>query len=1109
MALYLDSIVPQEPGGTALPWYFLMMPSFWSSNKGYDPSHAKHALDRAEKEVQRKQSILGASAAAAAAAAAATDVPALPTLDATTCNRQLKEAQAGLLRDLHPACIEHADGGNEENGARDWEGNIWASSSAVDGAEREVDDTQASHLPPKACVGILEDDPDVAAEAANAQAICARFLAAHLHPSTSHQDDAPGWASFFPASDTPVLQHKASNTIEDGTALPAAAAHVRDPPPGNTSCTHSSSTSSTVECLHRPGAPSAPALLVAAGQGLPLVGYGGVAPRGPGSMDSTRTMTGSSTQEKCEGEGAGPNTDAAPHTTSAVPVGALMDGRNGDGSAQGAAEGLSFARVGGEKQGLGSADAQQPEQISAGGASVNVSSVSTSHEAEDQGGHTNSHSLSKMAAATAAVSTAAPHLKGHTSRSASSSQSSSNHSDVHQAARSGQTGAQPITPVAPPQQQASDQPSQAPGADHLPSFPPAAPALSHSSTGHPTSSHTSASSSTQASPGAASPAPYQQQHHTQYQQQSEAGTSVSSSTASMANSGGPVYARTGSSSAGSLHVHVGADTHAGTGAARTITDSTGGLSVGRDGRTDTGLAAPLATGLDHRQLAHEQQAGLKQAHRDGAGVLDEIAQDCMGAEGEGQFERKKEDSSHPSQLLPPGVHLFGLQKMFLRSQWWMPQFWLAKHGSKDGGAEGDGTNAPKASMLSWLACMCWPPSTWQWLKQWWADLKKANSLVAVNGVWLSLSPGNCFCLLGPNGAGKTTIIKCLTGAAQASGGDALVWGHSVRGPSGLSAARALTGVCPQFDVLWPQLTGIEHLNLFSHIKGLSSEVAMAEESASLLKQVGLTKAGGVRSGAYSGGMRRRLSLAIALLGDPALLVLDEPTTGLDPVSRRGVWNLLSDAKHGRVMLLTTHSMEEADVLGDRIGIIAAGMLRCLGSGLRLKTRFGDGIRVSVALATKPGEGAAGMDARREVVRRAVQQQLEHPNLFLGHPKLAPQPTESKQLCNLNGQLNGQAGGAGSTVCREEEGFEDARSSFQAGSSVRSSGSMQEEPYRRCSNEGGFGNGREQGSGSEEPEHKDVLGGSTYEHFLVPKEREDVLPELFLCLEVELFTLSIP
>lgn len=218
----------------------------------------------------------------------------------------------------------------------------------------------------------------------------------------------------------------------------------------------------------------------------------------------------------------------------------------------------------------------------------------------------------------------------------------------------------------------------------------------------------------------------------------------------------------------------------------------------------------------------------------------------------------------------------------------------------------------------------------------------------IKGSWLAIEQDQLFCLLGPNGAGKTTTINCLTGVLPPTHGDALVYGQSIRSTGGMDKIRSLMGVCPQFDVLWPELTGAEHLTLYGRVKGCGWK-GVEPESARLLEKVKLTYAAGQRTGAYSGGMKRRLSVAIALLGDPKVVYLDEPTTGMDPISRRYVWDIIQEAKVGRAIVLTTHSMEEADILGDRIAIMALGRLRCLGSSIRLKQRFGAGYEVSVSV----------------------------------------------------------------------------------------------------------------------------------------------------------------
>ncbi|DBB06884.1 TPA: hypothetical protein ACH3X3_009543 [Trebouxia sp. C0006] len=261
------------------------------------------------------------------------------------------------------------------------------------------------------------------------------------------------------------------------------------------------------------------------------------------------------------------------------------------------------------------------------------------------------------------------------------------------------------------------------------------------------------------------------------------------------------------------------------------------------------------------------------------------------------------------------------------------------------------------------------PALWRRL------LKKERSTeaVAVKGNWLGIHQGECFCLLGPNGAGKSTTINCLTGVLPATAGEAVVHGSSITHQGGLDRVRGLMGVCPQFDVLWDNLTGREHLMLFGAIKRLDRRQAEKQADA-LLDQVKLGAAGGVRAGAYSGGMRRRLSLAVALLGNPKVLYLDEPTTGMDPISRRHLWDLIASVKQSCAIMLTTHSMEEADILGDRIGIMARGQLCCLGSGLHLKQKYGSGYRLSVQVQQDVhSSSSSSQEDRLQQVASFVQQ----------------------------------------------------------------------------------------------------------------------------------------
>mmetsp|Transcript_8009 Transcript_8009/g.14688 ORF Transcript_8009/g.14688 Transcript_8009/m.14688 type:complete len:1998 (+) Transcript_8009:47-6040(+) len=229
-----------------------------------------------------------------------------------------------------------------------------------------------------------------------------------------------------------------------------------------------------------------------------------------------------------------------------------------------------------------------------------------------------------------------------------------------------------------------------------------------------------------------------------------------------------------------------------------------------------------------------------------------------------------------------------------------------------------------------------------------SGLFSRHKFSAVRGIEFAIEKDSVFVMLGHNGAGKTTTFNMLTGLSNVSKGDATIFGLSV--VNDMKKIQSTMGVCPQHDILFNQLTGREHLRLFAKLKGLQPD-QVDEEVERRLKQTLLTDAGDQPSWTYSGGMKRRLSIAIALIGDPKIVFLDEPTTGMDPGTRRQVWDMIAEAKKGRVIVLTTHSMEEAGVLGDRIGVMSHGAIQAIGTSLRLKSRFGSGYHLTIVLNT--------------------------------------------------------------------------------------------------------------------------------------------------------------
>jgi ABC-2 type transport system ATP-binding protein len=210
---------------------------------------------------------------------------------------------------------------------------------------------------------------------------------------------------------------------------------------------------------------------------------------------------------------------------------------------------------------------------------------------------------------------------------------------------------------------------------------------------------------------------------------------------------------------------------------------------------------------------------------------------------------------------------------------------------------------------------------------------------AVDGIDLRVEPGEVYGFLGPNGAGKSTTVHMLTTLLPPTAGRAWVAGHDIVRDG--AAVRATIGAALQEAALDPFLTGREHLRLQTALHGMTGAEAK-ERSAALLERVGLAQAADRRVGGYSGGMKRRLDLALALVHRPRILFLDEPTTGLDPQSRSALWEEVQRlaGDRGVTVFLTTQYLEEADVLADRVGIIDRGRIVAEGTPEELKDEIG-------------------------------------------------------------------------------------------------------------------------------------------------------------------------
>ena len=232
----------------------------------------------------------------------------------------------------------------------------------------------------------------------------------------------------------------------------------------------------------------------------------------------------------------------------------------------------------------------------------------------------------------------------------------------------------------------------------------------------------------------------------------------------------------------------------------------------------------------------------------------------------------------------------------------------------------------------------------------------------LDGIDLDVETGKIFALLGPNGAGKTTLIRILATLLRPDAGTAAIAGRDLLGdPVGVRRAISLTG---QYAAVDDVLTGEENLRMMARLLHLSRGEAR-QRAAELLDAFGLSDAADTRVKAYSGGMRRRLDLAISMIARPALLFLDEPTTGLDPRSRAQLWDVVrSSADQGVTVLLTTQYLEEADQLADTVAVLHHGRIVAQGSPAELKRGGRNLDEVFLALTESPESGITPVEAVR-------------------------------------------------------------------------------------------------------------------------------------------------
>lgn len=235
-----------------------------------------------------------------------------------------------------------------------------------------------------------------------------------------------------------------------------------------------------------------------------------------------------------------------------------------------------------------------------------------------------------------------------------------------------------------------------------------------------------------------------------------------------------------------------------------------------------------------------------------------------------------------------------------------------------------------------------------------------KKFLAVNQLCVGVNKNECFGLLGVNGAGKTSTFKMLTGDEKISYGDAWVEGMSLK--TNMKDVYRRIGYCPQFDALIDDLTGRETMQMYALFRGIPKR-QIAGITTKIAEELNFTKHLDKQVKAYSGGNKRKLSTAVALIGNPTVIYLDEPTTGMDPGAKRNLWNVVCKVRDkGKTIILTSHSMEECEALCTRLAIMVNGEFKCLGSSQHLKNKFSQGFVLTVKVGRQnDNQGANNSD----------------------------------------------------------------------------------------------------------------------------------------------------